>query len=889
MHDCLAQGFFLALDERADQTFRVDGPIVGRDAELQLAANALATTSGIVIAGAAGVGKSRLAREVFRRADVDATRSSWFAATHSAAIMPFGAVADLVPDVDIDVRDPARVLRFVRDRIVELAEGKALVIGLDDAHLVDDATAALLHLLVLRGDAKVIVTIRTGETVPDAIRALWKDGQCERLDLQALSRQETATLTEAIVGGAVDSESHERLWSWTEGNALFLREVIGHALESGALRVSRDVWTWTDRRPTGPRLVEVVELGLDRVSESARAVLRMVAFGEPLGTTVLDAAELDALGDLVKRGVVTVEMAGRRQLIRIAHPMYGEVVRQQTSVTVAGEVCRRLLGALLDSGARRRGDQMRAAALALHAGVDLPLHIIERAAREALIAGDADLAGRIARLDRAGQSATALWVAGQALIHQRRDFDEAIRLLERARQLDMDDELRVAIAVARHHAIALGLGRYVEAESIISELEGHDGGGARGLVGGRQIVSLVQAGQRDKAVTIAALLIQDRDERVALRAMPALGALFASGGQLFWMKDLTANLLDASVRLRDELPQAYFTVFAARLFSLLMLGELDDVDAMLDEMVGPTSSIDRQHSRGYASLVRGRTELFRGRVLQAIPVLRDAVVLLDRDQLELDQATYSTCLLAESYALVGRADEASRAAALAAARTLHGVYRSDAERSLAWALVARGEISAARESLRETARLDRELGALGSELVPLFDIARLGGADEVAMRMVEIADAVDGRLLWNMALHAQALASDDAAALDAVSRSWSDIGANLFAAEAAAAAASAYERVGLKARAAAAIERHAHLRSLCPEVRTPAMRVLPSLTTLTDREREVAELAARGNSNRVIASLLSVSVRTVEGHLLRSFPKLGVKSREELTEVLRQP
>jgi DNA-binding NarL/FixJ family response regulator len=55
---------------------------------------------------------------------------------------------------------------------------------------------------------------------------------------------------------------------------------------------------------------------------------------------------------------------------------------------------------------------------------------------------------------------------------------------------------------------------------------------------------------------------------------------------------------------------------------------------------------------------------------------------------------------------------------------------------------------------------------------------------------------------------------------------------------------------------------------------------------LTEREREVATMAARGMSNREIADRLVVSVRTVEGHLYRVGHKLGLGDRGELAALL---
>jgi DNA-binding CsgD family transcriptional regulator len=55
---------------------------------------------------------------------------------------------------------------------------------------------------------------------------------------------------------------------------------------------------------------------------------------------------------------------------------------------------------------------------------------------------------------------------------------------------------------------------------------------------------------------------------------------------------------------------------------------------------------------------------------------------------------------------------------------------------------------------------------------------------------------------------------------------------------------------------------------------------------LTQRETEVAELAAGGLADREIAARLFLSVRTVESHLASVYRKLGVDSRHRLAEVL---
>ena len=60
----------------------------------------------------------------------------------------------------------------------------------------------------------------------------------------------------------------------------------------------------------------------------------------------------------------------------------------------------------------------------------------------------------------------------------------------------------------------------------------------------------------------------------------------------------------------------------------------------------------------------------------------------------------------------------------------------------------------------------------------------------------------------------------------------------------------------------------------------------PTVTLLTNREREVVELAARRLTNRQIADLLGLSVRTVHSHLNHAYAKLGLADRSELAALV---
>ena len=79
-------------------------------------------------------------------------------------------------------------------------DGQGLLV-VDDAHLLDDASAALVHQLVMARALSLVVTVRSGEPAPDAVVALWKDGWLECLDVQPLDRVALEELVAGLVHG----------------------------------------------------------------------------------------------------------------------------------------------------------------------------------------------------------------------------------------------------------------------------------------------------------------------------------------------------------------------------------------------------------------------------------------------------------------------------------------------------------------------------------------------------------------------------------------------------------------------------------------------------------------------------------------------------------------
>ena len=135
---------------------------------------------GIVIIGDAGVGKTTLARLVTRALP---TPVRWVVVTESARSIPLGVFAPLVGAATS--RDPITFLATAREALLS---GDHSVIGVDDAHLLDQLSATLLHQLALDGSMRIVATVRAGESVPDAITSLWKDSYLQRLYLTPFNK-----------------------------------------------------------------------------------------------------------------------------------------------------------------------------------------------------------------------------------------------------------------------------------------------------------------------------------------------------------------------------------------------------------------------------------------------------------------------------------------------------------------------------------------------------------------------------------------------------------------------------------------------------------------------------------------------------------------------------
>ena len=224
---------------------------------LELLETGVRERAGTVLIGSAGVGKTWLARTAADRLASQFGRVDWVTGTTPA--VPFSAFNHL-----IEVPGTGKTAAVLRAARESLGDGRLLIV--DDAHLLDKLSAALVYQLAVSGASKLIVTVAPNAPVAEEISALWRDNLLARIDVAPPGHDDSrqARLVEAFVA-ALPGTAHrvleylavENPLSLADASALAGRDAVTDAEAAGAVVVDGD-----RVRPVHPLFVDAVRNGL---------------------------------------------------------------------------------------------------------------------------------------------------------------------------------------------------------------------------------------------------------------------------------------------------------------------------------------------------------------------------------------------------------------------------------------------------------------------------------------------------------------------------------------------------------------------------------------------------------------------------------------------------
>ncbi|AQA03820.1 LuxR family transcriptional regulator [Mycobacterium sp. MS1601] len=864
--------------------------LTGRDSELTAMRRALSGAgnySGVVIAGAAGVGKTRLAREQLAQAAATGVRTSWIVATASARPIPLGAFSAAVGDA---ATEPAPSVRRVISSLVAQQRTGKVLIGVDDAHLLDCFSAHVVHQLAQTREARLVVTVRTGAEAPDAIKALWKDGLLARLDLEPLSPESTRAMVESILGGPMDARSAQRFWRLTGGNALFLQQLAKDQASAGNLRQVAGVWIWHGGVAVSQSMSDLVGTQLDQLPPELALVVDSLSQCEPL--------DVDLLTELVGRGnleiaermhLITVERTGAGLQARLAHPLFGELRRARAGEMYLSKVRGRLAGRLAGGADRDPQAVVRRALLNLESDLPPDAELYLDAARHTMRLLDLDLAERFAAESAKSGSAEAVEIRAVNRFLAGSGQEAEDLLCELSRDGTSDSHrwavLRAANLIwmmADPHAAgdilaALAAGAETQTEQM-----------SRFAVEACLDAVLARcsdAEQKARAALDSGLLSD-------LEHLLASVALMMACGALGHAEDITPVALASLDRAATSHESAHMRFWFGGVYARAcrLTGRIEDCARAADVL----SELARDMpGLAYANLVflLGSAELMRGDLSVAARLLHEALAGVENHGITTGLKPACTFALAETHAKLGQA----RAAAEMLAE-LDKVVRPDflfMQTGLAiakgWALVAGGRLAEAIDTVLAERRIAAGRGQPTHELACLQAATQWGASEqlpEIARRARELANELKLPLADAVALHAESLHHRDGEGLLAASQAYQAVGDRATAADAAAQAAVTFTGAQSRSRGLFAASIAAQLAKDCGGLSTPATRTPPTPTPLTPKQREVAEMVVAGLSNKQIAERTCSSPRTVEGHILRACQRVGASSREELAEIL---
>ncbi len=892
--------------------------VVGHEAELAeldlFLERAAPVPAALVIAGEAGIGKTTIVRSALARATSAGLRILQARPAEGEAELPYVGLADLLSPVGADVI--ARLARPQREALaaalaregssaavdehalsrgllelfrVEAAAGDLLVL-IDDVQWLDRPTARALGFALRRAGAlqlRVIVAARSDPSAPMLPFGLEQWARVGAIALRGLSATELGALIRQRIGVQLPRPRLKELERASGRNPMFAIELARSA--AGAV-------------PQPTTLALALQERIVTLDPATRDAVSVAASALRPSPALLLGAGVARIGLETALTTGILQLQGER--LAFTHPLLASAAYETLLPDDRRIVHSRLAGASTDPVERghhvARSAQGRdaaavellgqaadeAAALGDHAGAatfllraaDLSSDSVDaelRAAEELQLAGDVGRAGAraaalVARLPPGAKRAIARNQLVDCSIGSTMSYDDGLA------------ELELAVAEAAGDAATEAMVRLRMAEIML---------GTCSLDGA--LAHSHRASELAEQADESALAVQSLAVSGFTESMLGYGVTPAARRAVELWDGTTSTVIPP----RTSLACASIAALA-----------FDEAEQLLEEELLFAAENGLEQLEVLARLHLAEAQLRAGRWSNA---LRNAGAGVEhaRQASEAQVVTAGSCVLAMTLASVGEHEEARALSheALVSAEATNDFWWTISNRAVLGQIALTEDDPYLAVELLEPAfalMLERGLGDLS-----LFPVAQSLGEALVATSRVDDALAVvaalrscrAGENAWcrAMAARCQALAAsargDHAAARVAFATA---LDAHTEFAEPfeyartllllGRAERSARSWGAARAAFADALERFDALgaarwseRAAADLTRLPGRRPADA-TTLSLREREVAELAAAGLANKEIAARLYLSVSTVETNLSKAYSKLGVRSRAEL-------
>ncbi len=909
--------------------------VIGRDSELASIDDLLVRIEGgpsaLVLSGEAGIGKTVLWATGVERAERAGVRVLSCRCAESEASIAFGGLSDLLEpafgdlapalapprrralevalllaDFDPEPVDERAVGLGLLDSLRLLARDAAVLVAVDDAQWLDTSSARVLQMTLHRLRSErvgLLATVREGETdSPLEFERLLAAERVFRHRLAPLSVGGLHHLLRERLGLELARPQLVRLKNVTAGNPLYALELGRELLRIGRRHAAARVL------PIPESLSGLLGARLARVPDAGDALLLIAALARPTLELVVAAQgdrarTLEALEAAVREGVIEADDSR----VRFSHPLLASICYQQAPIWR-----RRAAHAALARVVRDIEEQARHLALAADGPNAVVAAAVEAAAESAAARGataaGAELFELAAELTPSDRQLARRRVLRAAELHRLAGSGErAAAMLDRLLAEVAPGSERADILVARASTFRASPSRAIE---LLGEALGDATGDERRcarILAWRAWLRANSGWELADALadarTAVELAARVRDPTLLAIAIAQVGAVET------WTGEITPGLLERGVEIEQRLPhrlehsQSPRFMLARRLWRL---GQVDAARAILEELMEGVGECGDEEAHPLVAGELSALEWFAGRWERALELAEITCAMAEQttghayrvwaarhkamlqtdlglveearamagEALALAEALESEPLAGFCHGALGRLDFALGDLDGAAGHfagickelrlgTLHDPTNpvwSDAIETL----IARGELDEARAHLDRQQTLARRLngpwalaaGARGRGLLALAE-GPLDGA-------FASFDAALARL------EGMPFPFERARTLLGLGSAYRKARRKRAAREALEEALAAFEKLGARLWAERA---GAELR------RISGRRTSESVT---ETERRVAELAARGRSNKEIAAMLFVSEHTVAAHLTHVYRKLGIRSRAAL-------